>query len=118
MEVVGVCCTYVRNILACLSPSSSISRVSVYHTTYVRECAIDGEVSGSVRRRIKVAFNYLASLNIYNNHVIYSHLVVANTRRFDNYKSTFAVDARHVAPCKNHEVVLNQVEVCLEHLFF
>ena len=55
VEIVGMCCTDVRDVLSCLCPSCSIGRVGMYDTTNLRECAIQYQVGRRIRRRVKIA---------------------------------------------------------------
>ena len=88
------------------------------HTADFGECTVEREVSGSIGRGTKVAFDYSTVGEADDNHVGSLHGVVAHTAGLDNDKALLAVDTRHVAPCEYHEAVLNEAHIGTIYFFF
>ena len=93
IEIVGMCGTDVRNVASGLCKGCSIGGVRVYNALYVGECLIEHKVCWGIGRRIEVALHYFAAFKVYNYHVLCFHLVVADTRGFDDNETFLAVDA-------------------------
>ena len=118
VEIVGVSGADVRNIAASLRKSGGVGRVSVHNALDVRKRLIQNKMRRGVTRRIEVAFDNLACLQIDNNHIRSLHCVVIDARRFDDNQPFFAVDARDVAPRENHKSLFHKVEIGLENFLF
>ena len=118
VEVVGMCGADVGDVASGLCPSGCIGGVGVHDASDFGICSVEYQMGWGVGRRIQVAFHHLACFKVDHDHVAGFHGVVVDTRWLDDHQSFFTVDARDVAPGKNNEIVLHQVEVCTEYFLF
>ena len=89
----------------------------MYDALDVGECAIEDEMSRCVARRIEVAFDDLASLEINDNHVFHFHDIVVNARWLDDDEAFFTIDAGYIAPGVDNETLADKFHVGFEYLF-
>ena len=108
MEVIGMCCSDIRNIFASLCPGSRKRRMSMHNPTYFRKSLIQYNMCRRITRRIQIPFYYL-SFQIDYYHIFCFHGLIRNSAGLDNNQPAFPVDGRHVSPGKNDQTMFHQV---------
>ena len=77
------------------------------------ESLIEGNMRGRIGRRLIAAFYHLA-VQVYNDHVVCTHLVVLNAARLDDDQSALTVYRRHVAPGKSHQIIFRKEQIRIQ----
>ena len=117
VNVICMCCSITRNISSCLCPACCPCGMCMYNTTDFREAIIKNNMCRCIGRWIITSL-YFISIQVNNNHILRSQLVIFNSAWFNNKQSALSVDSTYISPCKCNQIVFWKQHICLIHFFF
>ena len=86
--------------------------MGVRYAAHIRESLIKLDVRGGIARRAQIPFHDF-SVEVDDDHIALGHVVVGDPARLDDDEAAFTIDLADVPPCKEHELVLYEIEIRL-----
>ena len=114
VKIIGVRRAVERDVAPRLRPRGRKGGVRVRDAAHVRERLVKLHVRRRVARGAEFALHHFA-VEVDDNHVVRGHVVIRDPAGFDDDEPAFTIDLADVAPRKEHEFVLYEVEVCLQY---
>ena len=117
VNIICMCCSITWNISSCLRPACCPCGMCMYNTTDLWEPVIKNNMCRCIGRWIITSL-YFISIQVNNNHILRSQLVIFNSAWFNNKQSALSVDSTYISPCKCNQIVFWKQHICLIHFFF